>query len=409
MSSIRENSLAHHRKLIPCLAFAFCLLFAACGSQRAMPGEPSTGPSSPGPAPTPSPTAVAFLYVSSALKNGSTHQIDAFAASADGALTPVSGSPFGEDVTAMAVAANTLFAESSNGFDLNSYAIQSDGSLQFEATTNTSQPGNCNTLGPLFVDHSGASLYALEFRGSGCANNTYESFAVKGSTGDLTDLGNSSANNWLTVPATFLANNSYAYTATCVSGMYGAIYGFRRGANGLLTQITINAANPAPPAGSFYCPTLAAADGADHVAIAMQPIDQQTFSAGRPAQLATYTAASDGSLTTASTEQNIPNAPVGSVTDLKMSPSGTLLAVAGSGGLAVFHFNGAGPITADTGLLASDAIDQCFWDGQNHLYAISHTAGKLYVFTVTDTSASQAQGSPYPIDNPQALAVQPVQ
>lgn len=424
MSSIQEKSLACPRKLVVSnLALGLCVLVTACGSQRALPGVASAGPTpaspSPAPAPSPSPSPdpssgsssspVAFVYVSSTAKNSSTNQINAFAASANGTLTPVTGSPFAEDVTAMAVAGSTLFGENSDGYELNSYAIQSDGSLQFEGKTNASQPNNCNTLGPLFLDHSGATLYALEYRGSGCANNTYESFALKGGTGALTDLGNSTANNWLTVPASFLANNAYAYTASCVSDMYGGIYGFQRGANGQLVQISVNAAKPTPPSGSFYCPTLAATDGSDHVAIAMQAVDQQSFSASQPAQLATYTASANGSLTTASTAQNMPPAPVGNVTDLKMSPSGTLLAVAGSGGLAVFHFNGGAAITADTGLLTSDAIDQCFWDGQNHLYAISHAAGKLYVFTVTDRSASPAQGSPYSLNSPQNLAVQSVQ
>jgi hypothetical protein len=353
---------------------------------------------------------VAYVYVSGTAQNSSTNEVDAYAASADGTLTPVAGSPFAEDVTALAFTGSMLYGESSNGFDLNAYAIQSDGSLQLEGSTNTAQPGNCNTLGPLFADHSGANLYALEYRGSGCANNAYESFGVNGSTGAITDLGNSGANNWLTVPATFLANNTYAYTATCVNNMYGAIYGFQRGANGAITQMaTLNVTRPAAPSGTFYCPTGAAADGSNHVVIAMQPVDQQSFSASQAAQLATYTAAANGGLTTSSTAQNMPAAPVGTVNDLKMSPSGTLLAVAGSKGIALFHFSSAGAITADGGLLTSDAIDQCSWDGQGHLYAISHAAGKLYVFTVTDSSTTPAPGSPYTVDSPQNLAVRTVQ
>jgi hypothetical protein len=84
-----------------------------------------------------------------------------------------------------------------------------------------------------------------------------------------------------------------------------------------------------------------------------------------------------------------------------------LLAVAGTGGLQIFHFNGASPITAYTGLLTKDEIDQCFWDNNNHLYAISHASGKLFVFTVTPTSNKQAAGSPYSISAPQDLVVQP--
>jgi hypothetical protein len=52
-------------------------------------------------------------------------------------------------------------------------------------------------------------------------------------------------------------------------------------------------------------------------------------------------------------------------------------------------------------------VDQFFWDNSNHLYAISQSAGKLFVFTVTPTSATQAPGSPYNISHPQNIAVQP--
>jgi hypothetical protein len=79
----------------------------------------------------------------------------------------------------------------------------------------------------------------------------------------------------------------------------------------------------------------------------------------------------------------------------------------GGGGLQIFHFNGANPVTLFTGLLTNLEIDQFFWDNANHLYAISQSAGKLFVFTVTPTSAIQAPGSPYTIAHPQNIAVQP--
>jgi hypothetical protein len=127
-----------------------------------------------------------------------------------------------------------------------------------------------------------------------------------------------------------------------------------------------------------------------------------------PAQLATYSADVEGNLTTTSTRGNMPETLVGAVKDLNMSPSGKLLAVGGTGGLQIFHFNGSEPIKPYTGLLTNDEIDQFFWDNQNHLYAISRTAGKLFVFTITPTSHSEAPGSPYTINKPQNIIVQPV-
>jgi hypothetical protein len=76
-------------------------------------------------------------------------------------------------------------------------------------------------------------------------------------------------------------------------------------------------------------------------------------------------------------------------------------------GLQVFHFNGSNPITHYTGLLTKDEIDQFFWDNDNHLYAISNASGKLFVFTVTPTSVSQAPGSPYTISQPLNIIVLP--
>jgi hypothetical protein len=291
---------------------------------------------------------VAYVYVSSAAATGSGNEIQAFAASDNGALAAISGSPFAGDVTQIAVSGSQFVAANRNGFDLESYAVGSGGALTHETTTNTAAAGNCNSLGPLFFDSTGATVYDMEYNGSGCANNTYVSFSV-GSSGALTALGNSSANEWLSLPAAFASGNTYAYTASCISNMYWGIYGFARASNGLLTQISINAAPPTPPAGHFYCPSLAATDTANHVAIAMQPVNQQSFNPDEPAQIAVYTAASNGGLTTTSTATNMPATQVGTVNDLKMSPSGTLLAVAGSTGRIQFlQARACLPATAST-------------------------------------------------------------
>jgi hypothetical protein len=103
----------------------------------------------------------------------------------------------------------------------------------------------------------------------------------------------------------------------------------------------------------------------------------------------------------------MPSVAVGTVRDYRMSPSGKFLAVGGSGGLQLFHFNGANPITKLTGDLTASPVDQLFWDNANHVYAISRSGGKLYVFTVTSTGAKQAPGSPHKIASPQNIIVLP--
>lgn len=160
-------------------------------------------------------------------------------------------------------------------------------------------------------------------------------------------------------------------------------------------------------------------DPTDHLAVAVY--DQQEPPDGPiigPTQLAVYTSDEHGNLTTTSTYENMPAVKLASVSAMSMSPSGKLLAVAGNGpsetgasgptGLQVFHFNGPNAITKYTGLLTTTPIDEVRWDNANHLYALSHSKGKLYVFTVTPTSAVEAAGSPYTIAKPQSLIIRPL-
>jgi hypothetical protein len=137
-------------------------------------------------------------------------------------------------------------------------------------------------------------------------------------------------------------------------------------------------------------------------------VNQLNFNPDKPAQLATFTADASGNLSTTSTPANMPTTAVVSVTDLGMSPTGELLAVGGTGGLQVFHFNGASPITHFTGLLTTAEVDQFFWDNDNHLYAIGAAANKLWIFTVTPTGYSQAPGSPHTINAPGNIIIQPL-
>jgi hypothetical protein len=350
---------------------------------------------------------VAYVYVSSS-PTASYNQVEGFSAAADGQLTRISGSPFNADVTSMAVNGKSLFGSTKNGIYVDTYTIESDGALHLTTSTNVvkSNTDDCGVSGPLFLDHSGNTLYDMEANGD-CANNFNISFAVENHGKSLKNLGGANGGEWLVNPATFIGNDVYAYSASCLYDMYWEIFGFKRSSDGMLSQISIKSALPTHKQNDFYCPSLAAADPTNHVAITMQAVDNQQFTPDGAPQLASYTADSAGNLITSSTRANMPTTAVVNVTDLKMAPSGKLLAVAGTGGLQIFHFNGASPITAYTGLLTKDEIDQCFWDNNNHLYAISHASGKLFVFTVTPTSNKQAAGSPYSISAPQDLAVQP--
>jgi hypothetical protein len=204
---------------------------------------------------------------------------------------------------------------------------------------------------------------------------------------------------------TFIGNNRLAYAATEFY-LNPFIFGFERNSNGTITPINNDAPMPGAKAGDVYLPVFAIADPANHLAVAIYPEKGAPFGPqDGPELLAAYTADAAGNLSTNSTYKNMPGVAVGSVNRMRMSPSGKLLAVAGSTGLQLFHFNGASPITKYTGLLVSGPVSMTYWDNANHLYVLG--GSKLYVFNATPTSVSQAAGSPYAVKNPTGLIVQP--
>lgn len=353
---------------------------------------------------------VAYVYVSMLPANSSVHEIVGYAADANGQLTPVPGSPFTADVTSMAVNGLYLFGSDNNGMDVDTYAIESDGSLTLVNQTNVTQHNwhECGTSGWLFLDHTGQDLYDLEYDGNSCANNKYESLGVVKSTGALTNLGSGVYSSWLSLPATFIGNNQFAYSVSCLGDAYWTIFGMVRKSTGELSFLAnFESSLPVPKEGVFYCPLQIAADPTNHVAIALQPVSQSSFMLDGGPQIGSFTADSNGNLSSTNTSAEMPVSAVGTALSMAMARSGQLLAVGGIRGLQIFHFNGAGPVTVATGLLTTDEVDQMFWDKANHLYAISTPKGRLHVYTITPTASSEAPGSPYSIEFPQSVIVQP--
>jgi hypothetical protein len=349
---------------------------------------------------------VAYVYVSNYLGTSGTTEVQAYASSPSGALTSVPGAPFDDEVTYLAVNGKYLMGATDNGININAYDIQNNGALSFSAQTNVvTQNSGCGSAGPFVFDHTGASLYNFSYAAKICANNTYESFNVVKATGKLTFLGDAGDGEGLNGLITFIGNNVYAYGSTCYHST-PTINSFKRSGTGLLTQLNIAVPYPPSPSETAYCPFLAAADPSNHVVIPMQ-LYNGYLSPYKPYQLAVYTAGTNGALTTTSTYSNMPFVSVGDVNDVKMAPSGKLVAVAGMNGLQIFHVNGANPITEYLVLDSTDNVGECFWDNTNHLYAISQGAGKLFVYTVTPTTHGAAPGSPHAIHEPIHLIVQP--
>jgi hypothetical protein len=157
------------------------------------------------------------------------------------------------------------------------------------------------------------------------------------------------------------------------------------------------------------------ADPANHLAVALESFNYST-EITVPIQIASYTVSGSGDISSTNTWEEMPKLrghvdphefPVYPM--MNMSPSGKLLAVSGQPyGLQIFHFNGANPVTPYGGVLTTANISQIRWDSNNHLYALSDSTNRLYVYTITPTSMSEASGSPYTISNPNALVVVPI-
>jgi hypothetical protein len=388
-------------------------------------------PGSPGdPQPGGSSSTAAFVYVVNQSTTSSPNQLVAFTADANGILTAVPGSPFDQDVTSIAANGKFLMASENSQPDINTYTIASNGALtlatQFNYAQDTgyksSMDSTCGAMSGLLFDHTGQSLYAAVGNINCSSNNAIASFAVDPSTGSLGYLGNVNIGYNSSPDIAFLGTNDFAYSA--FPGIYWSLMSFERTSNGMLnrntsfTSVHLMAAPPGSTPGLIngYTPGLTATDAANHVAIAEYP-DFTMNGAPQPVQLASYTADAKGNLSTNDTYATMPPTSITTPLDLEISSSGSLLAVGGVGGLQVFHFNGASSITGFTSLLTADSISGMAWDNNNHLYAFTLTGtaygknsvspGKLHVFTVTDTAASEAPGSPYTIATPVAIAVQP--
>ncbi|HTV82725.1 MAG TPA: hypothetical protein VME18_08750 [Acidobacteriaceae bacterium] len=374
--------------LLACVSILFALPGAA--AQQA---DASAGSSSP----------VAFVYVShpSADSGTAPDNIVAWSANAQGKLTPVSGSPFAGNVIPMAVNGKYLFAGSTDGSSIDTFLMSSTGALKQIDTLNDQKylSGTCDQVTHLVLDHTGATLYSYAaYSGIDCAaDSTWQSFKVDDTNGSLSYLGATAHSTSWYYPLRFIGDDVYAFEASGTD-----IYGFRRESNGMLAYATDTTYLPAGPSGETYNALYVAANPTNHLAVTLQP------NGSGATQLGTYTVNSSGHLSTNSTVNNMPKGSFGSPYYSQMSPSGKLLAVGGTSGLQVFHFNGGSPLTHYTGLLTTTPITQMYWDNDNHLYAISRGIdNKLYVFTVTATSCAQAPGSPYTISDPLAIIVQP--
>lgn len=358
-----------------------------------------------------SPSHVAWVYVSNLVSpdHSAAHNIYAYGARSDGSLFRVAGTPLNADIKDLWDNSHYLFGL--NGNQIDSYWISSTGALQLVGTVDAAAHATnpCGGIGPLKVDHSGHSLYNPISEGD-CMGFSFQNFAISNTTGKLTYKSTSDEIFLGGSELDFLGNNLFAYSPICTNFDHeevGYITGFKRASDGSLHTIQITNPGPVPSnSNNAYCPQTIATDPTNHVAVLQQEVDFFSDPYGTPV-IATYTATATGDLTSTSTYKNMPHTRSGSRV-MGMDPSGKLLAVAGTNGLEIFHYHGANPVTYAKTLLTSVSVDSLYWDHNNHLYALTRSnigKGKLYVFTVTTSGASQAPGSPHSIPNPDSLII----
>jgi WD40 repeat protein len=389
----------------PCLGAL--LVTAAAVAQS----SPQTIPPDSSPVKAEAASPVALVYVSSMIGHGHQSQVIAYTADSNGKLTAALDSPYKFNIGKMAVNGSYLLGSELDQANVQAYRMEPNGGLSYEESANVpASSEDCGSAGPDMPERGSPrffnTAYLLNAAESHCGDNSLPPLLVQKSSGKLIFLGDPGDTEEVIGELSLSGNDKFAYSSDCYR-FGSAIYGFRRMSNGALSELRIHPELPRQVKGEGWCPYLAASDGANHLAIPMYAWSQFGSKDG-PFQLATYSVNSSGELTTASTYSDMPTVLTDSVTDVDMDPSGALLAVAGIGGLQIFHFNGDQPITKYTGLLTKDEVDQVFWDSDGHLYAIGQSANKLWVFTVTPTDSAEAPGSPYTINEPLGLIVQPL-
>jgi hypothetical protein len=411
------------------IRLAVCLAAAVFSTVGALAQNPNAQTEENAPATTSTP--VAHVYV------GSGSHILAFSSAANGKLTPVPGSPFNYSLSLMGANGHYLFGFEPSSVIIDSFSMAANGALKKAATLNT-ETFNADSTCPLTywngqglrIDHSGEDLYNAAIPAQFPCRTWYQSFRIDNANGELTFLGNA-GDVFLGGPSiNVLGNNQFVYSPDCAAafgnGPSPQVTVFQRLSSGEGELVTANAGVTIPAApidtsdGStgYYCPLAMATDPTNHAAMTLQAVDYNDDDGTTygPVVIATFTADAKGNLKTTSTYKNMAvsepgggptGAPGGS---MRMSPSGKLLAIGGSG-LELFHFNGGNPATKYKLLLTTDNIGSILWDNDNHMYVLgtdTKGAGKLWVYTVTPTSVTEAPGSPYSITNAGGMVVQPL-
>lgn len=347
---------------------------------------------------------VAYVYVQIQGPEGSVY---GFRTSASGQLSAISGSPFKPAGQIIAGTPSKFFTL---GEDLlHSYGLAADGAIQPQLAQiplfdyGGSVCGNAKSgQNGAQLDHTGRFIYVMLQGGAEeCA--AYQSYIVNSDgsfafDGD-TELDWGPSGFGAGIPS-ILGNETYAYSQYLPGFFQPTLSAFKKESSGTLELMPLQATNPS---GNYSPLNPDASPAGSYVVVQLFPNDTN------PPQLASYTVNANGSIATTNTSANMPTSTLINPNST-FSPSGALFVlysnsegIGTTGGIEIYNFNGAAPLTLWKTLLTNTPIDQVAWDASNHLYAISASKKELYVFTVTSTSVTQ--DAAWPIGAPYKMVV----
>lgn len=279
------------------------------------------------------------------------------------------------------IAANSHYVFAPDGQSaIYAISIGANGELTQAATTNTSAEGGQDSA---FLDRTGQTVYTWTETSS---FPEIVAWSI-GANGALTKLNGVQLNT--AEPAnpqvSFLPNNQIAYWTGCGGSSTPASFGFRRASSGALTEFNPNMNYPAAPANSIYCPIGAAAADNTHVVIALEDLNNSNYGF-YDTQLAVYTVASNGTLSTTNTTATMPE--VGAQPNAyAFDSTGTWLALGDSSGLDLYKYTN-GVLTHTDSLTLSGGVAQVNWDASGHLFLVGQPCcGGTAVYTVTSSGS----------------------
>lgn len=345
-------------------------------------------------------TIAAHLYVQS---QGPAGPVYGYWANTSGHLSAIPGSPF--KLGTQIVGSNGSQFFTMGHTLLHSYQVGSDGAIGsqlFDVGFFNYYGGGCGSPqqtadNGAVLDHTGKYIYLVLQDNAQMSCSAYQSWKVN-SDGSFTfvgdterDFGNQSGEAnpaGVSIPS-ILGNETFAF-GYVTRGHNTGVVDLQRGSSGELQFVWYFSQKDPSITDGYYAVRRPDASPTGNYVVFELNADNNSL----PPQLGVYTVDSNGNFSTTNTSNDMPaTAFIGP--SMKFSPSGNLLAVSADGaetngesGIEIYKFNGAAPLRLYKTLLSGTPIDGIAWDKSNHLYAISKTDNKLYVFTVTTTSVT---------------------